>query len=112
MRGIWIRHGVLVLLAGVLLLGCSAHYQGAMDATRSGQWAYGVPFTGLRFDRERYLTDAEYRAGFEYGLANSRGANFPTYRDTSGLVREMLRLDELNAQIAAREAAQAQPITP
>jgi hypothetical protein len=83
-----------------------------MDATRSGQWAYGVPFIGLRFDRERYVTDPEYRAGFDYGLANSRGANFPTYRDTSGLVREMLRLDELNAKIAAREAAQATPAGP
>jgi hypothetical protein len=95
----------LLGMLAVLLTSCAwnSAQQGRWDGVRSAQWgAGGIAFAGMRFDRQRYLSDQEYREGFDQGLQNSRGATWP-FTDARETIRHILRLDELRAQAEASQ---------
>lgn len=99
---------MLVLLAA-LLLGCASPAQrGGSDGVYTAAWVYGSPMGSLRFDRELYLSNADYRARFDEGI---HARFFFTFRDVSAEVRQLLRLDELTAEAEAR-ARDAQATRP
>jgi hypothetical protein len=93
------RISLLLLITIIAVSGCAwnSRQHGGYDGMRSAQWGSGVPFIGLRFDRERYRTDCAYREAFDQGLEGSRAVTWP-FTDASDQVRQLLRLDELKAQ--------------
>jgi hypothetical protein len=95
--------GVVALLGTAGGCAWNSAQHGRYDGVRSAQWAGGVPAIGLRFDRERYMTDKEYREAFDFGVENSRAFTWPWFSDSRAKIREMLHLDELRAQAEARE---------